>query len=76
MPKAAIHEDRDVKLGEYKIRFPENGTMSPPARDAIRPEEFCQCPFRIPIALPSNTRHYLGALGLCEDVRHQVLGVA
>jgi hypothetical protein len=68
MPETAVHEKRDLELGEDEIRSAENGRMPPPAGDALRPEDFCQRQFCVLVPATPNPRHDFGTFSFGKDV--------
>lgn len=70
VPEAAVHKNRDLQRGKNKIRPAKNRTVSPPARNAVLPEQLYQSELGFLVAASANARHHFGALRSGEDVRH------
>ena len=59
MPKTAIHKNRELEFWENEIWFAEDFLIPLPAGDAMSSENFCQCDFRVLVAMSANPAHHL-----------------
>ena len=70
MPETAVHKHRELELLKNEVRLAEDFLITPPASDAIRPENFCQRQFRVLVSSSGNPRHHFRPLRFSENIRH------
>gem|GEM_PF-4905534 len=70
MPKATVHKNHYMKLGENKIRPTKDLSFSSPTGNGVLLEDFGKTLFGCPISMTFHTRHDLGALFSTEDIGH------
>jgi hypothetical protein len=71
MPKASIHEHREVATPENKIGATGKILLSPPSRDAMLAKDGDEFELSIFVATALYRRHATGTLRLGKNVGHQ-----
>ena len=73
VPETAVHENRQPLGAKGEIRFAKQVPMTPPAGDAMPPENLCKGQFRLLVAGRADSGHHFGALRFGEYVGHLFL---
>lgn len=72
MPKAAVHEDGNLRRRKNEVRFPKERVASAPAAHSFPAKCRNQAELGGPVALGLNLRHDPGALAAAEGVHNAV----
>jgi hypothetical protein len=71
VPKASVHEDTNLRLSEYEIRFAEQLLLSAPTRYPVGSKYLNELQLSRLVATGPDPAHQLGSGGRIKDVDHQ-----
>lgn len=72
VPKAAVHEHRELQFGKGEVRLSEHGLLPPPAGNAVDAEKPDKREFGGLVPAPTDARHEFGTGEASKqgDARH------